>query len=451
MVEISVIVPNYNKERFLRERFDTILNQTFKDFEVIVVDSSDDSSLKIINEYKKKDKRIKLYRTPKEGIYQAWNLGIKRAKGKFIYIATSDDTMEKNCLEEMHTALTKNTDCGFCSCLLKFIDFRGVETKKKYPMQKFLTPEVSKAPRYGFLHFAQGAVFTSITQLLIRKKVFDKIGLFSYDFGSKSDFEWEMRASLVFDVYYVPKKLATWRIYSGQETTKTEFEELIKMCKKAIEKTKININLEDYLFVYNKLARLKKQGRKCPFLRILRFLSRKTQEFFLFDPDEWRVNYLESIMDSSRGVNLVGYLRGEFGIAQGSKYILDALEKHNFPVSLINVDSINHKNVDCCYSNFKEDAIYPINIIGLNFTNEQFLRRKWLDNRYNIGIIAWEMENFPLRYLPRLIKYNEIWVHSELSKRSLEKVVDIPVVVVPCPIYIEKKLLVRDKKSLMSI
>ena len=77
---------------------------------------------------------------------------------------------------------------------------------------------IRKAPYDGFVHAGWGVVYTSITQLLIRSSLFDKIGLFRNDLGSIADFEWEMRAALVSDVIHIPKYLATWRRHPAQAT-----------------------------------------------------------------------------------------------------------------------------------------------------------------------------------------------------------------------------------------
>lgn len=230
MPKISVLTPNFNNVQYLAQRFDSILNQTFYDFEVIVVDNySDDGAWDLIREYSNKDPRIKIFQAKKIGMYNNWNNCIEKAKGEYIYIATSDDTMDEKCLEIMHDVLENNIHCGICHCLLKIIDENG----NKHPeydwynykstrfYEKYLNKKhIRRAPLDGILHFGLHTVYTSITQLLIRKKVFEKIGCFDNSWGSMGDFEWEMRASLLFDTIYVPIELATWRKHSNQATLK---------------------------------------------------------------------------------------------------------------------------------------------------------------------------------------------------------------------------------------
>ncbi len=99
---ISVIMSVYNAAFFLRQAIDCILEQTFKDFELVCVnDGSTDDSLKILKEYASKDKRVKIISQKNQGAAATRNAGIKVAKGKWFLFLDSDDFFEKNMLEKM--------------------------------------------------------------------------------------------------------------------------------------------------------------------------------------------------------------------------------------------------------------------------------------------------------------------------------------------------------------
>lgn len=224
---VSVLLPNLNTVKFLRERFETILNQTLTDWELIVVDNySDDGAWELIQEYASNDPRINVSQAPREGMYANWNNCVRLSQGKYIYIATSDDTMTADCLEKMVRALEEHPECDICHCCLKHIDEDGHPTPNDWfdsrPGQFYgelmKQPHIRMAPYDGILYCALYTVYSSITQLLIRRSVFDKVGLFRTDWGSTGDFEWEMRASLVCNTIHVPDILATWRLYSEQAT-----------------------------------------------------------------------------------------------------------------------------------------------------------------------------------------------------------------------------------------
>jgi glycosyltransferase involved in cell wall biosynthesis len=229
MPRVSVCVPNLNGREFLPERFETIFKQTLRDWEVIVCDGySDDGAWEYIQELAARESRMRISQTPRKGIYAGFNDCIAQARGEFVYIATSDDTMSADCLEKMVPTLEANPDCGLCQCQLVIIDEKGVpyppETQwNHYTLGQYNQDLVSKtnrrlAPHDGIVHPALFTIYTSITQLLIRRSVFDRIGLFDGRWGSISDFEWEMRAGLVENCIYIPDKLATWRLHPNQAT-----------------------------------------------------------------------------------------------------------------------------------------------------------------------------------------------------------------------------------------
>lgn len=109
MVKISVIVPVYKTEEYLDVCLDSLLNQTFGDFEVICVnDGSPDSSLEILRAYSKLDKRIKVYSKKNGGLASARNFGMQYAKGEYITFVDSDDFLSPIALEKMYTNISEN-------------------------------------------------------------------------------------------------------------------------------------------------------------------------------------------------------------------------------------------------------------------------------------------------------------------------------------------------------
>lgn len=102
MPKISVVIPNYNHGPFLKQRIDSVLNQTLGDFELIILDDcSSDNSREIIKKYAANDKRIHFYfnETNSGSTFKQWKKGIELAKGEYIWIAESDDWCESSFLE----------------------------------------------------------------------------------------------------------------------------------------------------------------------------------------------------------------------------------------------------------------------------------------------------------------------------------------------------------------
>lgn len=103
MVKLSVIVPVYNTEKYLKRCLQSIINQTLKEIEIIVVnDGSLDNSVELIREFQEKDSRIKLINKENGGLSSARNAGIKKAQGKYLINIDSDDWIEQNYFEDMY-------------------------------------------------------------------------------------------------------------------------------------------------------------------------------------------------------------------------------------------------------------------------------------------------------------------------------------------------------------
>ncbi len=106
---ISVIMPCYNSANYLRETVDSILNQTFKDFEIILIDDgSTDETKEMINELAEKHDNISAYFHTNHGQGYERNFGITKAQGKYIHFMDSDDLLEPNCYEKLYTYAEEN-------------------------------------------------------------------------------------------------------------------------------------------------------------------------------------------------------------------------------------------------------------------------------------------------------------------------------------------------------
>lgn len=228
MPKVSICLPNLNTRPYLPERFETIEAQSLQNWELVVCDSySDDGSWEYIQDRAKSDPRMRIQQTPRNGIYAGINDCIRESRGEYIYIATSDDTFAPDCLEKLVSALDAHPECDLAHCPLLAIGENANESNNWWRNSSVFArssggwidrAHVRQAPFDGILHLYGGNVYTSLTQLLIRRKLFDRIGLFEDKWGSISDFSWEMRAGLVADVVHVPDTWGGWRIHPAQAT-----------------------------------------------------------------------------------------------------------------------------------------------------------------------------------------------------------------------------------------
>lgn len=113
---VSIIVPIYNAEKYLDKTIDSIISQTYKDLEIILVDDgSKDKSLEICNKYKEIDSRIKVFHKENGGVSSARNLGLDKACGEYVSFCDSDDILVSNMIEKLVNTI-QETNVSMVSC-----------------------------------------------------------------------------------------------------------------------------------------------------------------------------------------------------------------------------------------------------------------------------------------------------------------------------------------------
>ena len=120
---ISVIVPVYNVEKYLKKCVNSITSQTYENLEILLVDDgSTDSSGQICNEFEKNDARIKVIHKKNGGLSDARNAGLDRAKGQYYAFIDSDDYIQDNTIEIMLNAVKKNkSEIAICN-MIRFLE-----------------------------------------------------------------------------------------------------------------------------------------------------------------------------------------------------------------------------------------------------------------------------------------------------------------------------------------
>lgn len=225
---VSICLPNLDNFAYLPERIATIEAQSFSDWELVICDNhSTDGAWEYFLNLARRDIRIRVSQAPREGMYANWNNCIRLARGEFIYIATSDDTMADNCLEKMVAALDHNSDCDLAHCPMRVIDHNGDLGPDWWTGSSLFArssgdllhrPHKRHAPFDGVLCMLGDNIYSSVTQLLTRRSLFDKIGYYRTDWGSLGDFHWNLRAGLVASTVHVPDTWGGWRMHPSQAT-----------------------------------------------------------------------------------------------------------------------------------------------------------------------------------------------------------------------------------------
>ena len=194
----SVIIPNFNREKSIIKAITSVLNQTYANFELIVVDDcSTDNSRQIISEIK--DVRVKLLKLPQNsGAAVARNYGIKHSKGDYISLLDSDDFYEPQFLQQTFNTISKtDSSIGF-----SWSGVRYLENGKAY--DKIWEPKRLNNPYITFLNSLHIGTNSGIT---FKQSIFNKVGYFNESLPAAEDTDFFLRLTQHFDYIVVPKIL----------------------------------------------------------------------------------------------------------------------------------------------------------------------------------------------------------------------------------------------------
>ncbi|WP_051555473.1 glycosyltransferase family 2 protein [Anaerovibrio lipolyticus] len=184
----SIITPCYNSEKTIARTLNSVLNQTFKDFEYIIIDGgSTDKTLDIINGYRNKFKNnLTVISEPDEGIYDAMNKGIRMAKGNIVGIVNSDDYYEPKCLKVIADHYDAQKPLQIIYGMMRVVNERQEELAIRFNHHRNMEKEIINHP----------ASF-------VTKKLYEKCGCYDIRYKSAADFDFMLKM-IKKDVYFTP-------------------------------------------------------------------------------------------------------------------------------------------------------------------------------------------------------------------------------------------------------
>ena len=217
MPKVSVIIPNFNHGRFLKRRVQTVLDQTFQDFELIYLDdASTDNSEEVISEFLG-DPRIKVFSNEVNSgnPFQQWNKGVRLAQGEYVWIAESDDYADSRFLETLIPVLDANPKVGLAYCQSSRIDEND---RPVAAIEDFLTGEGRWAGDFindgkdeckRFL--ASRNTVPNASAILLRRSAYEAAGFADETLQLCGDWMMWIRVLLVSDIAFVAKRLNYYR------------------------------------------------------------------------------------------------------------------------------------------------------------------------------------------------------------------------------------------------
>ncbi len=188
---VSVIIPCYNQSVFLGEAIESVLAQSYKKYEIIVVnDGSTDRSSEIARKYAD----VKLIEQANAGLAAARNRGLKECAGEFVVFLDSDDKLLPNALETGVEAFAKNPECAFVSGFCRHIDYEG------NPLEFISQPSVDNNSDHYRALLCNNYIW-SPANVMYRREIFEKTASFDLKINPTADYELYLRIARDFPVF----------------------------------------------------------------------------------------------------------------------------------------------------------------------------------------------------------------------------------------------------------
>ena len=229
---VSICIPTYNGEKYIKEAINSALNQTYENIEIIISDdNSGDNTLKIIEDIKQKTNiPFYVYHHEPGEIGENWNNCVRQANGEYIKFLFQDDIIYETCIEELISPFLKHKNVGLSFCKRDFnVENNNENTNQWIDKFKDLHTGWSSIKniqkgRYllkdkNLLSQPRNKVGEP-TAVLLKKDVFNKVGYFRTDLKQSLDYEYWYRVFTKYDVAFVDKKLISFRLHNEQATAK---------------------------------------------------------------------------------------------------------------------------------------------------------------------------------------------------------------------------------------
>ena len=208
---VSILMCTYNREQYLKRAIDSVIAQTYTEWELIIVDDgSTDNTEQLVSSYP--DPRIRYIKMDKNRFYcYAANYGLQNCRGDYVAFQNSDDEWLSDKLEKQMRFMEEHTEAGACFTEVTLIDNEGNDLSERcLPMEKLFENhyEDQKDWMHFFLHKGNCVCHPSA---LVRKKVMDEVGGFNLMYCQLADFDLWVRIVTEHPIYVLPEKLIRFR------------------------------------------------------------------------------------------------------------------------------------------------------------------------------------------------------------------------------------------------
>ncbi len=208
---VSVIMPAFNSERYIAEAVESVLQQSYKNFELIIVnDGSTDRTDEILQKY---SNGIHYIKQPNLGVSAARNKGILASHGEYVSFLDSDDLWFKETIKLQHTFLTSHPEVGLVYGEMQLFDHTGPLSNDWVTSERVPRPE-----GYIFKDLILSCLF-GLSTVMVRKDVLNNVGVFDPNLPAGEDYELWLRISSKYKIGYIPDRLMMYRRHPASLTT----------------------------------------------------------------------------------------------------------------------------------------------------------------------------------------------------------------------------------------
>jgi glycosyltransferase involved in cell wall biosynthesis len=240
--KISIVIPSYNRAEYISSTLNSILAQTYKDFEIIFVDDgSTDNTEAILQSYMDKDYRVKYFKQSNSERAVARTYGMSLAIGDYICLVDSDDVWYPHKLETQFSFMEANADYLLCYASVNRIDMQGRKLAAA-------TRQLEGYTGWVFFELLKRNFIPSVTPMF-RKEVLKKVKEQNTEYIPYEDWDFWLRLSREGKFYHIREPLGAYRLHPGQSVQNVNAERIEKVTKAVLDSNTHleNFDLQDYM------------------------------------------------------------------------------------------------------------------------------------------------------------------------------------------------------------
>ena len=472
--KVSVCVDTFNYGHFLPEAIESVLKQSFADYELLIADDcSTDNSPEIARRYAQEDGRIRIEIAPSNrGMVKNRNVCLRLAKGQYVKWLHADDFLcSPDALARMVAVLDRNPAVSLVASARKIVNERSepVDIWSCFERER----PIAGTTVINRCLFEQRNLIGGPSAVMFRRGLSERG--FDEAFFVMADLEMWFHLLERGCFAYIREPLCALRKHPRQQTEKDRSAlapalENRELLRRYLHKNYVQLRRWIWKYLeYDAVRRIVRRSKKLK-------LSDGVADDAVREWGGWqkykraglKYFYRENLLKIRRlyerhlhrtvqtgtrkrplGINVMGFAQSVYGMGESTRAFWRAVQSTNLPCALLNVRSPVHRNSDESLSGFAQNNPFHVNLMTFSFDySRRFYRDmgpRFFRGRYNIGFWYWEAETFPVRWHSAFDYYDEIWVATEFVRKAIAAVSPVPVRKVTYPFSLNESEAVMDR------